>query len=237
MTLKLTPEEDPFRKFDPVSSEFEQDMGKNQKSADNHSKPTELNDEFLKAYEARIRKLSLEELYEILDIVENDPTPGRMNIVSRRIQQIEADGFDPTRESLLREMEEKKNTQEIPKTPAEEKTFSIERKPKPRKRVRTTKPVEFVPVEKLEKPEKLENPKTPEISRKAKQYHLSEAEMAEILQTLNELDEKYKDITIYSPRPSLSEEDVDEKGYTLLVAVPISILALALLIYLVKSAL
>lgn len=90
---------------------------------------TEVNlkdENYLKEYEAHIRKLPLEELYEILNAIEQDPTPERVEIVARRIQQIEDDGFDPTRKSYLRELEEseekiREETEEKAKEDAEEK--------------------------------------------------------------------------------------------------------------------
>lgn len=47
------------------------------------------NAEYLKAYEEQIRKLPLDELEEILDIIKKDPSPERINIVNKRIQELE----------------------------------------------------------------------------------------------------------------------------------------------------
>lgn len=49
---------------------------------------------YLKGYEKKIRRLSLEELYDILGTIEMDPfrkdkTPERINIVKKRIRQLE----------------------------------------------------------------------------------------------------------------------------------------------------
>jgi hypothetical protein len=45
--------------------------------------------EYLKAYEEQIRTLPLDELYEVLDIIKHDPSPERINIVNKRIQELE----------------------------------------------------------------------------------------------------------------------------------------------------
>jgi hypothetical protein len=47
------------------------------------------NAEYLKSYEEQIRKLPLDELEEILDIIKKDPSPERINIVNKRIQELE----------------------------------------------------------------------------------------------------------------------------------------------------
>ena len=44
---------------------------------------------YLKAYEEQIQALPLDELYEILDIIKHDPSPERINIVNKRIQELE----------------------------------------------------------------------------------------------------------------------------------------------------
>ena len=44
--------------------------------------------EYLKDYEAKIRKLPLEELYEVLDIIQKDSTNERINIVEKRIEEL-----------------------------------------------------------------------------------------------------------------------------------------------------
>ena len=45
--------------------------------------------EYLKAYEEQILALPLDELYEVLDIIKHDPSPERINIVNKRIQELE----------------------------------------------------------------------------------------------------------------------------------------------------
>jgi len=47
-------------------------------------------EEFLKNYEEQIRKLPLDELYEVMDIIKKDTSPERINIVKVRIQELEA---------------------------------------------------------------------------------------------------------------------------------------------------
>jgi len=47
------------------------------------------NAEYLKSYEEQIRKLPLDELEEILDIIKKDTSPERINIVNKRIQELE----------------------------------------------------------------------------------------------------------------------------------------------------
>ena len=44
---------------------------------------------YLKAYEEQIQALPLDELYEVLDIIKHDPSPERINIVNKRIQELE----------------------------------------------------------------------------------------------------------------------------------------------------
>ena len=44
--------------------------------------------EYLKDYEAKIHKLPLEELYEVLDIIQKDSTNERINIVEKRIKEL-----------------------------------------------------------------------------------------------------------------------------------------------------
>lgn len=47
-------------------------------------------EEFLKSYEEQIRKLPLDELYEVMDIIKKDSSPERINIVKARIRELEA---------------------------------------------------------------------------------------------------------------------------------------------------
>ena len=47
-------------------------------------------EEFLKSYEEQIRKLPLDELYEVMDIIKKDSSPERINIVKIRIRELEA---------------------------------------------------------------------------------------------------------------------------------------------------
>jgi len=47
------------------------------------------NKAFLKAYEEQIRTLPLDELYEVLDIIKKDPSRERIDIVEKRIQELE----------------------------------------------------------------------------------------------------------------------------------------------------
>ena len=47
---------------------------------------------YLKAYEEHIRKLPLDELYDILDIIRKDSSPERIQIVEARIQELEEGG-------------------------------------------------------------------------------------------------------------------------------------------------
>ncbi|MBR2096183.1 MAG: hypothetical protein IJ908_11370, partial [Fibrobacter sp.] len=44
---------------------------------------------YLKAYEEQIQALPLDELYEVLDIIKHDPSRERINIVNKRIQELE----------------------------------------------------------------------------------------------------------------------------------------------------
>ena len=44
---------------------------------------------YLKAYEKQIQALPLDELYEVLDIIKHAPSPERINIVNKRIQELE----------------------------------------------------------------------------------------------------------------------------------------------------
>lgn len=46
-------------------------------------------EEYLKDYKEQIRKLPLDELYEVLDIIRKDDSPERQNIVKARIKEIE----------------------------------------------------------------------------------------------------------------------------------------------------
>ena len=48
-------------------------------------------EEYLKDYEEQIRKLPLDELYEVLGIIEKDDSPERQNIVKARIAEIEGE--------------------------------------------------------------------------------------------------------------------------------------------------
>ena len=48
-------------------------------------------EEYLKDYKEQIRKLPLDELYEVLDIIEKDDSPERQNIVKTRIAEIEGE--------------------------------------------------------------------------------------------------------------------------------------------------
>ena len=46
-------------------------------------------EEFLKNYEEQIRKLPLDELYEVMDIIKKDSSPERINIVKARIKELD----------------------------------------------------------------------------------------------------------------------------------------------------
>lgn len=46
-------------------------------------------EKYLQEYEAQINKLPLEELYEILDMIQKDPSPERIHIVEARIRYLE----------------------------------------------------------------------------------------------------------------------------------------------------
>lgn len=51
--------------------------------------------EYLKNYEEKIRKLPLEELYDILDLIRDDPfkaddSPERVKIVEKRIKELDS---------------------------------------------------------------------------------------------------------------------------------------------------
>ena len=48
-------------------------------------------EEYLKDYKEQIRKLPLDELYEVLDIIRKDDSPERQNIVKARIAEIEGE--------------------------------------------------------------------------------------------------------------------------------------------------
>jgi len=52
---------------------------------------TKFTEEYLKDYKEQIRKLSLDELYEVLDIIRKDDSPERQNIVKARIEEIEVE--------------------------------------------------------------------------------------------------------------------------------------------------
>lgn len=47
------------------------------------------NEKFLKAYEEQIKTLPLDELYDVLDIIKSDPSRERIDIVEKRIQELE----------------------------------------------------------------------------------------------------------------------------------------------------
>ena len=47
-------------------------------------------EEYLKSYETQIRKLPLDELYEVMDIIKKDTSPERINIVKARIRELES---------------------------------------------------------------------------------------------------------------------------------------------------
>jgi hypothetical protein len=51
-------------------------------------------EDYLKDYEEQIRKLPLDELYEVLDIIRKDDSPERQNIVKARIKEIEGEDDD-----------------------------------------------------------------------------------------------------------------------------------------------
>lgn len=44
---------------------------------------------YLKDYESQIKKLPLDELYEVLDIIKKDKTPERIDIVNKRIRELD----------------------------------------------------------------------------------------------------------------------------------------------------
>lgn len=50
---------------------------------------TKFTEEYLKDYKQQIRKLPLDELYEVLDIISKDDSPERQNIVKARIAELE----------------------------------------------------------------------------------------------------------------------------------------------------
>lgn len=50
---------------------------------------TKFTEEYLKDYKEQIRKLPLDELYEVLDIISKDNSPKRQNIVKARIEELE----------------------------------------------------------------------------------------------------------------------------------------------------
>lgn len=52
---------------------------------------TKFTEEYLKDYKEQIRKLPLDELYEVLDIIRKDDSPERQNIVKARIAEIEVE--------------------------------------------------------------------------------------------------------------------------------------------------
>ena len=45
--------------------------------------------EYLKAYEEQIQTLPLDELYDVIDIIKRDPSRERIDIVEKRIQELE----------------------------------------------------------------------------------------------------------------------------------------------------
>ena len=55
---------------------------------------TKFTEEYLKDYKEQIRKLPLDELYEVLDIISKDDSPERQNIVKARIAEIEDESDD-----------------------------------------------------------------------------------------------------------------------------------------------
>lgn len=60
--------------------------------------------EYLKAYEEQIRTLPLDELYDVIDIIKRDPSRERIDIVEKRIQELEGNSF----------VEKKKEKSQIP---------------------------------------------------------------------------------------------------------------------------
>ena len=46
-------------------------------------------EKYLQEYEAQVSKLPLEELYEIMDMIQKDPSPERIHIVEARIRYLE----------------------------------------------------------------------------------------------------------------------------------------------------
>jgi len=55
---------------------------------------TKFTEEYLKDYKEQIRKLPLDELYEVLDIIRKDDSPERQDIVKARIAEIEDESDD-----------------------------------------------------------------------------------------------------------------------------------------------
>ena len=74
---------------------------------------TKFTEEYLKGYKEQIRKLPLDELYEVLDIIRKDDSPERQNIVKARIAEIEDEENETDAEHNFAQFET------IPKQPIE----------------------------------------------------------------------------------------------------------------------
>lgn len=60
---------------------------------------------YLKDYESQIRKLPLDELYEVLDIIKKDKSPERIDIVNKRICELEnSNGLSIFEENQLKKL-------------------------------------------------------------------------------------------------------------------------------------
>lgn len=80
--------------------------------------PTIFTEEYLKDYKEQIRKLPLDELYEVLDIIKKDGSPERQNIVKARIAEIEGEAesesnFVPNEQPIEQPCEPSPNLDDI----------------------------------------------------------------------------------------------------------------------------
>ncbi len=66
---------------------------------------------YLKDYESQIRKFPLDELYEVLDIIKKDKTPERIDIVNKRIRELDCKHKNSNGLSIFEENQLKKLSQ------------------------------------------------------------------------------------------------------------------------------
>lgn len=139
--------------------------------------------EYLKAYEEQIRTLPLDELYEVLDIIKRDPSRERINIVEKRIQELEGNSF----------VEKKKEKSQIPNKEIDEPDCIIAQ-------------IELQPIDDTQvKKDEAEESKSEifYINQPSSNYKgtLSERELAEARLFAHLVDEKYKNAPPTPPPP------------------------------------